>query len=594
MIVSSLKRMRFTISSKLITALLAVLLPLSAMTLLLNQQGSRTIYEEISKSVQSRDAFYIQSLENALKGISQLMFEFVIDKELMEVGISEEPATNYGRMSQVLAVQKRLQMLNASSTYIAEAKVFLPFSNRTIVSNDYLSYIPADEYEKLANNVDPSRVMAIGERLFMSMRYPVSASGRKPVFVVVVELSADKLRESLKNIVSPDQGNFVLLNAAENWEITNERDGDVARTMRTFAEEQLKKDAAIGMTSTKIQRSPYLISYRKSAVLNTILLVYVPENNILGSLNRYERWIWALLGFSLCIVFLLSVSIYRIIHHPLRRLVAAFRKVEDGKLLPIETSTRRDEFQYLYRRFNSMVSRLEVLISEVYEKEILSQRSELKRLQSQINPHFMYNCLFSLNRLIQEGENERAYRFTLYLGDYFRFITRNAEDRIPLREEMKHAHVFVAMQSIMYGDWIDVEFEPLADTYGELLVPRLIVQPILENAYKYALGSPDLKGELWVHTSESDEYLSIWIEDNGETLSDARLAELAAALSKSGNFMEETTGVINVHRRIELMFGSGSGLSLTRSQLGGLCVEIRLKLDSSGKAETDVSNADRG
>ncbi|MFC5404507.1 sensor histidine kinase [Cohnella soli] len=594
MFVPSIKRMRFTISAKLIAALLAVLAPLSMLTLLLNQQGSRTIYEEISKSVHSRDAFYIQSLENALQGISQLMFEFVIDKELMEVGISEEPITSYGRMSQVLAVQNRLHMLKASSTYIAEAKVFLPFSNRTIVSNDYLSDIPSDEYEKLADNVDPSRVMAIGKRLFMSMRFPVSASGRKPVFVVVVELSADKLRESLKNIVSPDQGNSILFNIDEQWEITSERDGDVARTMRSFAEQQLQQDVAVGMTSTEIERVPYLISYRKSTVLNTILLVYVPQNNILGSLHRYERWIWALLGFSLCIVFLLSISIYRIIHHPLRRLVAAFRKVEDGKLLPIEVSTRRDEFQYLYRRFNSMVSRLEVLISEVYEKEILSQRSELKRLQSQIHPHFMYNCLFSLNRLIQEGENDRAYRFTLYLGDYFRFITRNAEDRIPLRDEMKHAQVFVDMQSIMYGDWIDVEFEPLADTYGELLVPRLIVQPILENAYKYALGSPDLKGELWVHTSESDGYLSIWIEDNGKTLSDATLAELAATLSKSGNFMEETTGVINVHRRIELMFGSGSGLSLTRSQLGGLCVEIRLKLDSSGKAETDVSNADRG
>jgi len=196
--------------------------------------------------------------------------------------------------------------------------------------------------------------------------------------------------------------------------------------------------------------------------------------------------------------------------------------------------------------------------------------------------------------LIQEGANERAYRFTLYLGEYFRFITRNADDRIPLREEMKHAQVFVGMQSIIYGDCIDVEFEPLADAYGDLLVPRQIVQPILENAYKYALGPLVLKGELWVHTSESDGYFSVWIEDNGEELTDARLAELASKLLGSGDFMEETTGVINVHRRIELMFGSGSGLSLTRSQLGGLCVEIRLKQDGSGKAETDVSNADRG
>lgn len=595
MFISSLKRMRFTIFAKLITALLAVLLPLTVITLLLNQQGSRTIFEEISKSIQSRDEFYIQSLEIALKGISQLMLEFVIDKELMEVGISRESVKSYAYTSQVLAVQTRLHMLKASSPYIAQAKVFLPFSNRTVVSNDYLSEIPVDEYEKLANNVDPSRVMAIGERLFMSMRFPVNASSkRQPVFVIVVELSADKLRDSLRNIVSPNQGNSILFNADEDWELTNEQDKKVAHAIRGFAEKQLAKDASLGITPFALDGTPYLISFRKAEALNTVLLVYVPEAKILGALHRYERWIWMLLGFSLCIVLLLAISIYRIIHHPLRRLVAAFRKAEDGRLLPIEVTARRDEFQYLYVRFNSMVTRLDLLISEVYKKEILSQRSELKRLQSQINPHFLYNCLFSLNRLIQEGANDRAYRFTLYLGDYFRFITRNADDRIPLREEMKHARVFVDMQSIIFGDFIDVEFEPLAETYGELLVPRQIVQPILENAYKYALGPLVLKGELWVHASESDGCLSIWIEDNGEAMPDGRLAELAAKLTGSGNFMEETTGIINVHRRIELMFGSGSGLSLTRSQLGGLCVEIRLKLDGSGEAETDVSDADRG
>ncbi|MGZ9586605.1 sensor histidine kinase [Paenibacillus marinisediminis] len=588
------RRTRFTIFAKLITALLAVLLPLSMITLLLNQQGGRTIYEEISKSVQSRDAFYIQSLEIALKGISQLMFEFVIDKELMEVGISEEPVTNYGHMNQVLAVQNRLRMLKASSTYIAEAKVFLPFSNRTVASNDYLSSIPTDEYVKLVNNVDPSRVMAIGERLFMSMRFPVSVSGRKPVFIIVVELSANRLRESLKNIVSANQGNSILFNVEEGWEITNEHDEVIVQRMRMFAEKQLAEDVSFGITPFVLDGASYLISYRKAAALNTDLLVYVPEDKILGSLHRYERWIWVLLGFSLCIVLLLAISIYRIIHHPLRRLVAAFRKVEDGKLLPIEAGARRDEFQYIYHRFNSMIARLDELISEVYEKEIRNQRSELKRLQSQINPHFLYNSLFSLNRLIQADDNDRAYRFTLYLGDYFRFITRNANDRISLREEMKHAGIFVDMQLIIYGDHIDVEFEALADAYGELLVPRQIVQPILENAYKYAFGTLVSKGELWVHFSESDGYLSIWIEDNGETLPDVHLAELAAKLSESGDFMKETTGVINVHRRIELMFGSGSGLSLTRSQLGGLCVEIRLKLDGSGKAGSYVSDADRG
>lgn len=570
-----------SIFTKLVLVLLIIFMPFSIMSLILGQKGSISIKEEITKSVISRDEFFMQSLETEVKRINQLTLEFVIDNDLKELGISEERTDYISRTEKVLAVQKRLHMLKASSPYIAEAKVFLPLLNRTLTSDDIQSFIQPGEYEALKNNLDSNRLIESGGRLFMSLRYPASTDFRRmPVFVIAVELSTQSLRDGLLNVVSPEQGNSVLVNPIEGWMISNERESGILKQMKELAFLQQKEGQLSGITKQRLDKKNYIISYKKSPSLSIMLIVYVPQERILGSLHSYEKWTWLLLAVSVVMIVLFAYSLYRIIHTPLRKLVVAFRRVENGNLSPIEEVAKRDEFAYLYHRFNNMVSRLDVLIHEVYEKEIRNQRSELRRLQSQISPHFLYNCFFSLNRLILAEANERAYQFVLFLGDYFRFITRNAEDRISLAEEMDHAKTYVEIQSLCYGARIDVEFETLAEQFGQLQVPRLIVQPIIENAYKYALGPRVRQGELWVHTTVNDGFLFVTVEDNGDNLTDRQLSELTAILEASDTGVEETTGLINVHRRIGIMFGAGSGIILGRSQLGGMCVTMRLKLEN--------------
>lgn len=566
-----------SIFEKLVLSFLAVLIPFYTMTLFLNQKGAEVIDEEIMKSIKSRDEFYSQSFEQELKRISQLIFEFVVDMDLMELAISGDDIDYYDRTEKGLALQKQLSWVKSSSTMIEEVKVFLPLLNRTFYTLDFDSAIPPDEYAALSNNLDTMRIVEVGDKLFISLRYPMNtAFDRMPVFIVAVQLSKRAIADSLRHIVSPDQGGAAIINPDEEWIISRGENTKIVEQMREVLREREDQEAVFGAESIKVEGTKYIVSFKKINDLHTTLLVYVSEEKIFGALQGYRAWMGGLLVISIVIALFFAFFLYRIIHYPLRKLVLAFREVEEGRLQPLETDRRNDEFSYLYERFNHMVSRLDVLIHEVFEKELRNQRSELKWLQSQINPHFLYNCFFILNWLIRGPDSEKASRLATYLGNYFRFITRNADDQITLETEMRHAKTYVDIQAVCYGHKIDVEYEPPDESSSQMIVPRLIVQPIVENAFKHAIGSRVTKGELWIHSHMDNGHLDILVEDNGEGSSDELIAEINGQLaSVTGTDRMETTGLINVHRRIQLMYGAECGLVVSRSQLGGLCVRIR-------------------
>lgn len=584
--------MRMSIFTKLSLTFLSVLLPFYAMTLFLNQKGSQSIRNEITHSVNSRDGFYMQNLEQEIKRLSQIFYEFLVDKDPMLIGISDNLHTP-DLQEKVKVLQKRLQMVKASSILVEKPIIYFPLMNRLITPNgvsDYDRLQNPDEVERLSNNVDPSRMIQLKDgRLFLSMRYPMNNNfERPPLFLVMFELSAVQLKDSLRNIISPEQGDFLLVHTTENWMLSSAQDDKVLQNLKALSIDKKTGDALSGAGSVRLGKTTYWESYVKSAQLNLTLFVYIPEEKVLGVLKSYEKWVWVILVISIAVILLFALTLYRIIHAPLRKLVSAFRMVQQGRFMPVTENAARDEFHYLFAGFNRMVSQLNILIHEVYTKEISSQRSELKRLQAQINPHFLYNCFFIMSGLITDKEYGKAYEFIHYLRDYYRFITKNAEDLIPMEEEMKHTRTYVDIQTICYGERIDVEMEPLPDPWGGVLVPRMIIQPIIENAYKYALTCHTSQGELWIHYKMEDGYMNILVEDNGTGLDDAQIDALSAQLATTIVQREEPTGLSNVHRRLQLMFGPDCGLTLCRSQLGGLCAVIKIRQQDDAEEETCI------
>ena len=232
-----------------------------------------------------------------------------------------------------------------------------------------------------------------------------------------------------------------------------------------------------------------------------------------------------------------------------------------------------------------MSANLEVLINEVYNQKMLTQKANLKQLHAQINPHFLYNSYFLLHRLIKKEDYEKAVSFSKEMGTYFKYITRNNADIVNLGDENEHAMNYVKIQAMRFEGRIKVEYEELPQDLRNISVPRLIIQPILENAFQYGLENKAENGLLRIHFETIPQGAAIFIEDNGEELTDADIEKMRDQISEQGYDTEalEVTGIVNISRRIRIFCGNEGGLYVSRSSLGGLCVEVRIIRNDTGQ-----------
>ncbi|MGG4343464.1 sensor histidine kinase [Paenibacillus lautus] len=565
-----------SIFRKIMAAFLAALLPLMAITWMMNEQGANHIRSEISDSILNTTRFYLDSLDQEADRISRYLPNYVMDRDLMEVAATGEQMNSYDRSYKILDIQHRLDLMKNSSPFIREAKAYIPQIERTVLSNSFETKLNAEEYEAMQpeKKLYTEPFIYWQDRLFITMQYP--AGKKDPLYVVGVELSTGKMKETLAQIGNSRGGQTVLFNLERDWEINSGSDLELHDLMKQLAFEKQAAKMDEGYDTIHYKNKRFLTVFKYSSLWNSYMVTSIPEEMILGSLQVYKALFWWACALAVFIFLFFTYFLIRLIYRPLIKLVRSFRRMQQNELEPILIDRRKDEFGYLYQAFNDTVKSLKTLIEENYEQQIRNQRSELKRLQSQINPHFLYNCFFVLCRLIKsDSQKEKAYQFCLYIGQYFQFITRHNDDDIPLEMELEHSRTYVEMQSICYGDRIQVLFEVEAQP---IEVPRLILQPIIENAYKYALGNMRGTGELWVHSKLRNDAFYIYVEDNGEFITDEEIEALGKRLRYSTNQIEETTGMLNVHRRIQLRYGEEYGITVSRSELGGLQVIIKLSM----------------
>ncbi|RAP77509.1 sensor histidine kinase [Paenibacillus montanisoli] len=569
----------FNIYTKLVITLFLIVIPLYGISFFVNEFGAARNKEEIAKSLENTVHANNKMLEMEFHKINPILNKTTIDIALLY--IKQSPDSTAAEQTRfMMDLMKYLDQLRTSSTFIEGTKAFLPAISKTISTSSVLSTVDVKEMNAMRQKQGNGPFIFWENRLFLSKSYINEFESRGPagLFLLETEISQHQFQVMLSNMMSYKQGGAVLLSGSGSWAIESRNNPVVLSGIKDFILNSPVRASAADSAYVTIEGQSYFVAYERSPVLDTTLMVYIPNDLILGPLKIYKVLFWTMSLLSLFIIITFSYWIFRIIHQPLKTLVESFRKVERGHLNFSIQHANNDEFGYLYNRFNYMVNNLNVLINEIYEQKIRNQRSELKRLQSQINPHFLYNNFFILYRLINSHDIEKAAEFTQYLGRYFQFITRDASNDIKLELEYQHAKTYVEIQTICYSKRVEVEFEPLPDPYKDNSCLRLIFQPVIENSYKYAFENKVSKGKLTVRFVSENEYLSFIVEDNGEALTDEDIYRLNVKLSSSDNEIEECTGLINVHRRVQLKYGTECGVFLSRSEIGGLKVEVKLKV----------------
>lgn len=230
----------------------------------------------------------------------------------------------------------------------------------------------------------------------------------------------------------------------------------------------------------------------------------------------------------------------------------------------------RNEFHFLLVGFNDMAKQIEELIQNVYLEKISSRDANLKQLQSQINPHFLYNCFTLIRSLTRLGEKETVMQLTMHLSKYYRYTTHSERQTAELREEIDLVNSYLAIQAIKVQD-LKYEIDIPAE-FAKLELPRLILQPLVENAVLHGI-EPVGSGLIRVSATSNDQYNVIKVEDDGIGLTDEQLASLQREIVMPP-IEDKGCALWNTRLRMQLQFGPKAGLRILRKEEGGLEVQL--------------------
>lgn len=272
------------------------------------------------------------------------------------------------------------------------------------------------------------------------------------------------------------------------------------------------------------------------------------------------------------IILFSSVRFTRHITDPIGALAQKAQKLGEGSFAVEPVETKIIEIQMLDKGFNEMVSRVNTLIEKQIEDQKYLHRAELELLQAQINPHFLYNTLDSIVILAENHRDEEVVKMVTSLSVFFRNSLSKGRDVITLRAERDQVASYLEIQQIRYSDILNYEIN-IPEELLDYIVPKLVLQPLVENAIYHGAKSIRRIGCITISGENRGEDILLRVEDDGAGMDEEQLKAL-----QSGVYEDRHTGLglVNVHKRIKLYCGEGYGLSFESALGKGTTVSVLL------------------
>ena len=308
---------------------------------------------------------------------------------------------------------------------------------------------------------------------------------------------------------------------------------------------------------------------------------YVDElvNRNVNEMINLSFWLAAaVLGVALLTSWLLS----KLLGRPLRGLASAMESFEaDADHFTYRPVGGTREVQELSASFEHMVLRIQQLMSTVREEEINLRKTELKALQAQINPHFLYNTLDSIAWMCEQGRNADAVRMVHALARLFRISISRGHELIPIAKEIEHAESYLQIQMYRYKNQFTYDFDVDPDCLS-YYCNKITLQPIIENSINHGLDLMVDEGRIDVLVRQDGDDIVFSVRDNGVGMS----GEQIEAIMQHGPTDRTGIGIKNVNDRLKIYFGKSYGLHITSEPDIGTCVEIRMPKIKEGDHET--------
>lgn len=378
-----------------------------------------------------------------------------------------------------------------------------------------------------------------------------------------------------------------LKTASGSFFVVSDTKGSVISTDYS-GEEVPDQQAGQGRDMVKLDNVTYYLEELTDDETLLTIREYTPRSAIIRDILRLDMFLVSVILVLLGILFLLIRHFSLSITQPIRELQEKMQKVQNGNLDVTAEAYYEDEIGELAGTFNIMTTRIRKLIEKDYQNVLLLREAEFKFLRAQINPHFLYNTLDSISWMSAMGENKEAGKMAVALGRIMRWAISNTENKVLLREEAEVLADYLSIQKMRYGDSLKCEVS-LKEPELSMQVPKMILQPLAENALIHGLESLDGEKRLEINARTENGELWITVMDYGVGMPPEKVQEILSG--KVRQKKNHGVGIYNVHQRIRLSFGERYGLRIKSEP--GCGTEVRIVLPAGMKNEDESDDCGR-
>lgn len=339
-----------------------------------------------------------------------------------------------------------------------------------------------------------------------------------------------------------------------------------------------------------LNQNNYILVKQHSTMTDWTLLMLTPVSAVTEGISVLRTAIVVSGGIGTVLFVILSFALSTMITRPIFKLIRTMRKARLGALqLSTSRTSSTIEINELTNSYNQMVESMNRLIQIVYEKELLQSRMELKALQAQIDPHFLFNTLEMFYWSLQEKGEEELSELVVAMSGLFRYTIGNPtkDEWVTVAQELEHVEQYLTIMKMRYGERLHWHISSEAE-FSSFQLPKLIIQPLVENVIVHGIDETLRPVTVMISVTRSrvDHHLCVLVQDDGPGMDDQTLSEINTAMKKGSVSTSSTSkgtgvGIASVHRRLQLNFDSKDdiyGLHITSERHIGTTITFDIPL----------------
>jgi two-component system, sensor histidine kinase YesM len=534
-----MKNLKFiynSISFKIVLYIIIILTPLISLLIYNIYQTHESLLKQVEGTHQNLLQSYVTQVDTQLKNSMNYTLDMALFQSDPKILVSER---------------------NDTDVVFAKYRIFTSLSNRLLSTNQidaFFIYVRNGDYfiQATQHGVSSSEVDEL-KRYVLANSKKISSSNNFPKSTW--SLTTIDNHNSLINL-SYGNGDIIAVAYTSTDRIINEysRKNSITGKLLFIPSDSLNE------VNDK-QPNDQVVITSKSNVADILLVEVLSKTVILQSLPFIQKYILLVSIFLALMLPLLILLMNVTIVKPLRRLTKSMGRVRVGDLkYRMDLDRSSNEFEIVNSTFNEMMDTVQNLKINVYEEQIKVQKSQLRNLQLQINPHFLINSLNMVNNLIQNEDSATANKLILYSVDYFRYMAKADNDFVPIYEEINHISDYLEIQKIRYKDKFTYSIN-VNQLIEDMLIPPMLIQNFVENSIKYAIDMNKI-----IHLSVNVEYFEvdyypyakIVISDSGIGYPTDRLERINSG-KKIIDSLGEHIGIFNSVQRVKILYnGKGS------------------------------------